>query len=342
MDPAEDIEGVKQNASGYSDAEMWDQNWRGQADAYKDSSWKEKGMRTMPLWGLTDEAARFGTSVSQYGFANTLAGKGNLGGFRNPVLDKAGRAIANPSVRQTLSAQKANTGFAGLNIASGLSAGYREFSGTDWNPYTAIFDRENFGKNEMEDDQDSPMMDKDGNPIYQTDKDGNEVYYTDENNQPILDEDGKKQRLPKFNQKSRFKGVRTAATGSQAFGIGEAIIDDLSVGGWDAYHGNHGFADMADMFGLGGEWSKEARRNAQKYVADRQGVVNTDPLGVGAIAEATTGRINEIIDDIRYPKSEARIESEKKPFGPSQFRPPTPYGTPRPRGQKGPPTQSNL
>ena len=343
MEPDSDIEGVKQNASGYSDAETWNNNWKGQSDAYWDSSLKEKGMRTMGLWGLSDEAARVGGSVKDVGWGGTLTGKGNLGGFRSPVLDKAGKAMVNPSVAQRLNAQPLNTTFAGLNIASGLSAGYREFSGADWNPYTALFDKENFGKTEMEDDEDSPMMDKDGNPVYQVDKDGNDVYYTDDNGEPILDEDGKKQRLPKFNQKSRFKGVRTAANnGSMALGIGEAVIDDLSVGGWDAFQGNHGFADLADMFGLGGDWAKETRRNAQKYVADRQGIVDTDPLGVGGLAERTTGRVVEIIDDIKYPKSEARIESEKKPYGPSPFPKPVPMGTPRPRGQKGPPTKSNL
>ena len=312
MEPDSDIEGVKQNASGYSDAETWNNNWKGQSDAYWDSSLKEKGMRTMGLWGLSDEAARIRGSVKDVGWGGTITGKGNLGGFRSPVLDKAGAAIVNPSVAQRLNAQPLNATFAGLNIASGLSAGYREFSGADWNPYTALFDKENFGKTEMEDDEDSPMLDEDGNPVYQVDKDGNDVYYTDDNGEPILDKMGRKERLPKFNQKSRFKGVRTAANnGSMALGIGEAVIDDLSVGGWDAYRGNHGFADLADMFGLGGDWAKETRRNAQKYVADRQGIIETDPLGVGGLAERMTGRVAEVIDDIKYPKSEARIASEK-------------------------------
>ena len=317
MDQNEPIDGVKQNAEGYSDAEIWGDNWTSQADTYKDASWKDKAMYTMPLWGLTDEAQRFGASAKQYGLPQTLLGKGNLGGFRSPVLDKAGQAIANPSVTQRLGSQRVNAGFAGMNIGSGLAAGYQELSGRDFNPYTALFDRENFGENEMIDDQDNPIL----NP------DGTESYELDENGEELLDENG--DRIQRFEKKSRFKGVRSAALGSRGFGVGEAILDDLMIGGYDAFKGNSGFAEAAQMFGLGGDWSREVIDNARKYVADRQDVVQTDPLGTGAIAEVATRRINDIYNDFKYPKSEARIESEKKPYGPSQFPSAKPMTTPR-------------
>ena len=334
MEPKEDIDGVKGNADGYSDAEMWENNWRGQSEHFFNKSGLEHARdEGLFLYGVSDEVARLGSSASQHGLANTLTGKGNLGGFRDPILNKAGQkataprrvdnflpdnkigkalgkrgisheeavrrgmTLARPTSMQMLKANKVNAGFAGLNIASALSAGYQELTGEDWNPLSPLAGR-SYGTNDQEDDYDSPIL----NP------DGSQSYELDENGEELLDEDG--EPIARYNQKSSYKGMRSKATGSKVAGVAEAVTNDLMVGGYDAFKGNHGFADMAEMIGLGGEWSKEARRNARAYVAQRPNI-DTDSLGAGALMEGIAGRAFEAYDNWKYPKSEARRASEE-------------------------------
>jgi hypothetical protein len=333
MDQNEPIDGVKQNAEGYSDAEIWGDNWKAQSENFYDKSGvehlRDEGLF---LYGVSDEVGRLGSSASQYGLANTLTGKGNLGGFRDPILNKAGQrattprlrdnflpdnklgkalgkrgishaeavrrgmTVANPTSMQVLKANKLNAGFAGLNIGSALSAGYQELTGEDWNPLSPLAGR-SYGTNDQEDDYERPILDPDGNDTFELDENGEELL--DENGYPIQ----------RFEKKSSYKGMRSKATGSKVAGVAEAVTNDLMVGGYDAFKGNHGFADMAEMFGLGGEWSREARRNARAYVAQRPNI-DTDSLGAGALMEGVANRAFEAYNNFRNPKSKARLTEE--------------------------------
>jgi hypothetical protein len=260
---------------------------------------------------LTDELMRSGQSIRDYGLKSTLTGKGNLSGFRDPVLTKAGSKAVNPrlvdkfipegkvlgvdvakmagrqgittnqaiargmvdkapSVLSKLKAQPVNAGFAALNVGTAAADAYKELSGTNYNPFLLFTEagRQQFGETE-----------------YEVDEFGNAIIGPD--GQPIA-----------------VKGRRGKAHDNRALGALEAFGNTLASGGYDAFRANSGFADMAEMVGLGGQWSRDAKRNAREYVAQRGGAVDADPLNVGKLAEwVTTQAFNFFDGDNNQPRN---------------------------------------
>jgi hypothetical protein len=156
---------------------------------------------------------------------------------------------------------------------------------------------ENLGETAYE--QDYTYDDETGEVLYEKDSKGNFVLDKAGNQKPlmrtILDENG--QPIP-------IKGRRTNAHGGNtALGVGEAMWNDLTMGGYDAMRGNlGGVADFADMVGVGGDWSRSVRRNAREYVDNRDGAVDLDPLGTGALSESITNKIFDAYNSFMYPR----------------------------------------
>ena len=95
----------------------------------------------------------------------------------------------------------------------------------------------------------------------------------------------------KFGENSGQKGKRANAhqwagkEGSRYIGAAEAMLNNLSVGGYDAMRAN--------MWG------------GDDYIAQRGGVVDADPLGAGSLGESLGDRFWGWLDEVRNPKSNA-------------------------------------
>lgn len=283
----------------------------------------------LQLWGLSDEARRVGSSIKasgggMKGLAKTMTGQGNLGGFRDPLyVDKAGavsktqtagaKVLKNPSALQKIRANGLNTGMAALSLANAGSAGIFEATGTNYNPLSVFADPEDgsfgwhpesFGQTQYEMEYET---DEDGNIAYKKDVSGNLVM--GKNGKPIplmrtiLDENGKP--IPVKNRRAGGFGGEAGGGLAKAAGIGEAVWNDLTAGGYDAMRANlGGVADLADMIGVGGDWSRAVRRNAREYVDNRDGAVDSDPLGAGSLAEAITNKIFNAYNGYMYPQQD--------------------------------------
>jgi hypothetical protein len=310
--------------------EAWDYYWNVEKEASFDKSigghLRDEGLA---IYSLNDETARVASSArgaggGLKGLARTVAGQGNLGGFRDPlyksasggvskVKDVGSKLIKSPTALQKIGANKLNSGFAALSVANAGAAGWSEATGTNYNPLSVFASQEdgsfgwhpeNFGKTSYEMDYE---YDDDGEVMYQKDSSGNPVLDRNGKPKPLmrtrLDENGNP--IPVKMRRAGGFGGEAGGAMAKAAGITEAIGNDLTMGGYDAFRANlGGVADLADMVGVGGQWSKDVRRNARIYVDNRDGAVDVDPLSVGAFSEALSGKIFDAYNRFMYPRQE--------------------------------------
>jgi hypothetical protein len=294
--------------------DAWDYDWQASGDYIRGKGTgaviRDIGL---PAANLSDEIARFGGSVASHGggikgLGATLAGKGNLGGFRDPIYKTASggvstvkeagsRLVKNPTALQKIGAKPVNAGFAALSALNAGAAGISEATGVNYSPFSIFADSntgslgwhpENFGKTMYEmdyeyDEEGNQIMGKDGKPLMRT--------RLDENGNPI----------PIKNKRATAFGGEAGGAWAKAAGVGEAVWNDLTAGGYDAMRANlGGVADMAEMIGLGGDWSRAVRQNARQYVDNRDGAVDSDPFGVGHYMESLSGKVFDAYNRMRY------------------------------------------
>ena len=227
------------------------------------------------LGQFADEGFRVGSSVAGYGLGKTLLGKGNLSGLRGPVYSinpaksrYVPQFVANATPQPVANAINSalgrnvttNAAAAGAKAINAPTAG-QIMKANKANTFFAGLNAAGglaAAYNEFTGDNYDPWaLVGAGN--------------TD------------------FGANSGQKGKRANAhkwageTGSRYVGAAEALLNNLSAGGYDAMRAN--------MWG------------GDDYIAQRGGVVDVDPLGAGNAAENLSDKIFGLWNDWRNPKS---------------------------------------